>query len=310
MNHLKLLFLFLCFATSFAQQKTICVSVDDLPTVHYGIQDDDFNLEITQKLIEAFDKYHIPAIGFVNEGKLYRNGKLQQNRVKLLEMWLKGGYELGNHTFSHHNYDQVDYETYTNDIVKGEEITKKLSEKYQMPYRFFRHPYLRMGATQAKADSLTDFVQKRGYTIAPVTIDNADYLFAKSYHNAYVAKDKELMHKIGQDYVAYMEAKILFYESRSQVLFDRNIPHVLLCHASLLNADYMPELAEMYIKNGYTFIDQSKAIEDTAYNSPITRFGTWGISWIDRWALSMGYKGDFFKDDPETPNYIKELSSK
>lgn len=301
------------FFTSFhliAQEKFICFSVDDLPTVHYGIQSDSFNKAITEKLIAAFDQYEIPAIGFVNEGKLYRNGKLQDSRVALLEMWLSSGYELGNHTFSHHNYDEVSFETFTQDLLKGEIITKKLSAKHGIPFRFFRHPYLRIGATQEKADSLENFIVKHQYINAPVTIDNADYLFAKSYHNAYVAKDKQLMQKIGKDYIAYMEAKLLFYESRSEALFGRNIPHVLLCHASLLNADYMPQLAEMCIKNGYALIDQSQALLDSAYDTPISKFGTWGISWIDRWALSQGQKGDFFKNDPETPAYIKELSSK
>jgi hypothetical protein len=45
-------------------------------------------------------------------------------------------------------------------------------------------------------------------------------------------------------------------------------------------------------------------LQDEAYQTPITVYGKWGISWIDRWALSQGKKGDFFKGDPETPAYI------
>ncbi|SOE22841.1 Polysaccharide deacetylase [Spirosomataceae bacterium TFI 002] len=309
MKIFQLFLLLVCIHAS-GQQKTICISVDDLPTVNYGIQDLKFNKEITQKLITAFDEYHIPAIGFVNESKLYKKGELQKDRIALLEMWLKNGYELGNHTFSHHNYDKVDFETYSKDLLKGEKITKALAKTYQVPYRYFRHPYLRMGSTQERADSLSNFIIENNYTIAPVTLDNSDYLFAKAYHNAFKAEDKELMLKIGSDYIAYMESKLHFYESRSQELFGRNIPQIHLCHASLLNADYMAKLAIMYQRNGYTFIDQSKALEDPAYSTPISKFGPWGISWIDRWALSQGKKGDFFKDDPETPAYIVELSSK
>jgi hypothetical protein len=40
----------------------------------------------------------------------------------------------------------------------------------------------------------------------------------------------------------------------------------------------------------------------------VTVFSDWGISCIDRWALSRGKKGGFFSDDPVTPDYIRELA--
>jgi hypothetical protein len=50
------------------------------------------------------------------------------------------------------------------------------------------------------------------------------------------------------------------------------------------------------------------ALSDSAYQTPVTVFGKWGISWVDRWALSSGKKGEFFKDDPATPEYISKLA--
>jgi hypothetical protein len=79
-----------------------------------------------------------------------------------------------------------------------------------------------------------------------------------------------------------------------------------LLHASLLNANAMDSLAQMFRRNGYEFITMAKALEDEAYKTEITKYGNWGISWIDRWALSQGKKGDFFKGDPVTPEYIKK----
>ena len=57
---------------------------------------------------------------------------------------------------------------------------------------------------------------------------------------------------------------------------------------------------------GYTFISQEAALTDEAYQSEITKYGNWGISWIDRWAMSRGKKGEFFKDDPQTPSFVKD----
>lgn len=58
----------------------------------------------------------------------------------------------------------------------------------------------------------------------------------------------------------------------------------------------------------FVFIGMDEALKDNAYHTEITIYGNWGISWIDRWALSRGKTGDFFKDEPATPDYIKKLS--
>ena len=290
-----------------AQTREVCFTVDDLPTVPYGIEDPDYQRDITERLLAAFDRYRIPAIGFVNESKLYRKGTLDSTRMHLLALWLQHGYELGNHTFSHLSYHQASLAQYGQDILKGELVTRPLAEKYGQPLKYFRHPYLRIGRTRAHHDSLQLFLAQHHYQEAPVTIDNEDYVFAKAYHNARVQQDSLTMQRIGQAYIRYQEAKINYYEQASEHLEDRNVKHILLLHANRLNADYMEELAEMYQQRQYTFISLEEALTDEAYQQEITRYGDWGISWIERWALSRG-NADFLRDDPPTPDYIVKLS--
>jgi peptidoglycan/xylan/chitin deacetylase (PgdA/CDA1 family) len=295
--------------SSFAQNHKVAITVDDLPTVPYGIEDLEFQKELTLQLIQTFVEFDIPAIGYVNESKLYDNGELDSDKVGLLELWLSNGYELGNHTFSHPNYHETPFDDFTADVLKGEKVTKPLSEKFNLPYRYFRHPYLRIGTSQSHADSLRNFLKQHGYTPAPVTIDNEDYIFAKAYHIAYSQNDPNLMSKIGESYVDYMEEKLKFYKKSSQTLFGRNISQTLLIHANLLNAHFLDDLAEMYVEHGYSFISQEEALQDEAYQTSVTRYGPWGISWIDRWAISRGVDRSFFDGDPITPDYIHDLSN-
>ena len=166
-----------------------------------------------------------------------------------------------------------------------------------------------MGLRQSHADSLKDFLLQHGYTEAPVTIDNEDYVFALAYHRAYSEGDSLLMEKIGSTYVDYMEEKLLYFEEQSQKLFDRNIAQTLLTHANLLNAHYMDDLAEMYLTHGYEFVSQGEVLNDEAYEHPVSVYGDWGISWIDRWALSRGKRGDFFQGDPATPEFIRDIAN-
>jgi len=293
---------------SFAQTKKVCVSIDDLPTVSYGVNDSTSLKNLTEKLIGSLKKNKIPAIGFVNEIKLYENDVIIPFQVRLLTRWVESNLELGNHTFSHPDYNNHSMKFFSNDILKGEVVTKKVLSGKRLTLKYFRHPFLHTGNPKQKNDSLDYFLTRHGYTIAPVTIDNEDYLFALAYKRANDKGDHTLMKQIGSDYVAYMENKVLYFEIQARALFGRNINQILLIHASLLNADYMDELAKMLRKNDYDFISMQESLRDEAYNTPVTVFGNWGISWIDRWALSQGKKGDFFKGDPAIPDYIKKLS--
>ncbi len=283
-------------------QKQICLTVDDLPTVTYRLPDT--HLAITNGIISTCKKNDIPAIGFVNENKLYHKGKLDETQLDLLAQWLQSGLELGNHTYSHKNYHQSSYKEFTEDILKGEYISKPLSKKYGQPYKFFRHPYLRTGLRKTHADSLASFLATHDYTIAPVTVDNEEYLFARSYARATAAGDSTLMKKIGIDYVNYMIDKVGYFEVQSKRLFDREISQVLLIHANLLNAHYLELLSNKLKGLEYEFVSLEQALKDPVYDEEITVFQDWGISWIDKWALSRGKKGDFFKNEPRTPEYI------
>ena len=308
MKNITVVLLLLIVSNSYSQNKTMCITVDDLPIVSYGIDDYKYHQTITNNLLKAFKKHNIAAIGYVNEGKLYHNSKLDTSQVSILEMWLESGFELGNHTYSHMNYHKSTFQEYTSDIIKGERVSKQLSKKYNQKFTYFRHPYLRSGLSKTHSDSLKTFLKDNGYIEAPITIDNEDYLFAKAYHNVYVKKDTVIMRKVGDAYIKYMEDKLLYFENISNLLFARNISQTLLVHASLLNSEYIDELIEMYQSHGYAFISQTEVLKDQAYNEEVSVFRDWGISWLERWALSKGKKGSFFRGDPSTPEFIKELN--
>jgi len=293
---------------SYGQQKKVCFSLDDLPVVNYGVKDSTYQKNIFNKIISSLETNKVPAIGFVNEKKLYNKKGLIQYQVNLLKNWSKNGLELGNHTFSHPDYNNLSLTSFTDNILKGEIITKDILKKQGKQLKYFRHPFLHVGNTEAKADSLNTFLNKHNYIVAPVTIDNEDYLFALAYKRANEKNDAALMKKIGQDYIAYMEKKIKFFEMQSNKLFGRNMNQILLLHSNLLNSDYMDSLIALYKANNYAFVSMGEALEDPAYKTEVSVYGKWGISWIDRWALSAGKKGDFFKGDPLTPDYIKKLT--
>ncbi len=304
---MKLFLIVLFLAVSaIAQSREVAVTIDDLPVVSPR-KDLKVRQEITKKLLAKVKKAKVPAIGFVNENKLYKDDKRDETQVNLLRMWLDSGLELGNHTFSHMSLHDNSLEKYKADILKGEIITKELLEAKSLKMRYFRHPYLWTGLSLDIKKDLGIFLAEHNYTIAPVSIDNADYIFAAAYENAFAKNDKKLMKQIGKAYIPYMEAKFDYWERQSIKLFNREIKQVLLMHANFLNSDYFDDIAKMLAKRGYKFVGLEDALKDEAYNLPDNFVKRNGISWLHRWAIDKG-KGNILPDEPKVPEFVLKAS--
>jgi peptidoglycan/xylan/chitin deacetylase (PgdA/CDA1 family) len=301
---LAIFVLFLSNSSSNAQKtnRFIAVTIDDLPVVTRQI-DLEPRQKITQKLLGHITKSKIPAIGFVNERKLYAGAKRVEAEVDLLRSWLNAGLELGNHTYSHMSLHSNSLERYQEDILKGEVVTKEVLAAKRKQIRYFRHPFLFTGLDLTTKQKLGEFLTRYNYTIAPVTIDNADWIFARAYDNAIEKKDKDLMKRVGAAYVPYLESKMDYWERQSVRLFNREIKQILLLHANSINADYFDDVVKMLKMRGYQFISLEYALSDEAYRLPDTFTGNAGISWLHRWALTRG-REYILPDEPRTPDWI------
>jgi peptidoglycan/xylan/chitin deacetylase (PgdA/CDA1 family) len=288
-------------------EKKVAITFDDLPVIS-TVRSEEGWAEITNKLLATMRRNKIPVVGFVNENKLYRDDKLIPNRVALLKAWLDAGLELGNHTFSHRSLHSTPLPEFEADVLRGEQVLRELTTAKRRKLRYFRHPFLHTGRSVETRQEFESFLHKHGYTVAPVTIDNSDWIFARAYDNARDANDRAAMGSIAAAYVPYMESYFAHFEDLSEKLFGRNIKHVLLLHANSINADHFGELVAMLKKRGYTFIPLSEALTDSAYRSPDTATGAWGISWIDRWALTRKVPSGFFKGEPRTPEFVLKLA--
>lgn len=289
-----------------AQTRQIAVTIDDLPVVSTR-KDIATRRTITRSLLDGIKKQNIPAIGFVNENKLHTDDKRDEAQVDLLRMWLDAGLELGNHTFSHMSLHDNPLDVFESDILKGEIITKEIMADRGLKPRYFRHPFLWTGLSLDIKRDLCEFLQKHGYTIAPVTVDNADYIFARAYDNALDKGDKAMLKKIGEAYVPYMESKIEYWERQSQKTLGREISQVLLMHANRINSVYVGDLAKMMKKRGYKFVSLEEALKDEAYQLPDTFIKRNGISWLHRWALAKG-KDTIVGDEPRVPEFVLKYS--
>ncbi|MCM3903494.1 MAG: polysaccharide deacetylase family protein [Pyrinomonadaceae bacterium] len=284
-------------------RRTVAVTIDDLP-VNSLRNDVTTQASITRKLLQAVKAHQVPAIGFVNEIKLLTDGQRDEQRVALLRMWLDAGLDLGNHTYSHPDLNRIPLDTFKEDVIRGEEVTSELLKAKGRALRYFRHPFLHSGNNIETKRELEKFLAERGYRIAPVTIDNDEWIFARAYDNALMRGDKQMAKSVAEAYIPYMDKKFAYFEQQSMALFGYEMKQVLLIHANALNADHFDKLAQMIEKRGYKFISLDEALTDKAYTSADTYAGPAGITWIHRWAITAGKNHDFFRGEPETPAFV------
>lgn len=288
-------------------ERFIAVTIDDLPVVSTR-KDLKARQEITKNLLAHIAKAKIPAIGFVNENKLYTaEQKRAADEIDLLRLWLDAGLELGNHTFSHKSLNNIGLEIYQEDILRGEIVTKELLKEKGREMRFFRHPFLQTGLSLEVKENLNRFLAGHKYTIAPVTIDNADWIFARAYDNAFAQKDKKLMKRVAAAYVPYLESKMDYWERQSVKIFNREIKQILLLHANFINSEHFGDVAKMLKKRGYAFVTLEKALQDEAYKLPDTFNQRAGISWLHRWALDKG-RENVLPDEPKVAEFVMKTA--
>jgi peptidoglycan/xylan/chitin deacetylase (PgdA/CDA1 family) len=287
--------------------RRIAVTMDDLPIVT-SAADEQVRADFVFDLLNAIFRQKLPVIGFVNEGKLRIDGKESQQRVGYLRQWIAAGLELGNHTFSHKDLHQVPADEFERDILNGETVTRALLQKTDRPIRYFRHPYLHTGTSKEVRDRIDAFLKQHGYLVAPVTIDNSDYVFAAAYDRAVLKEDSGQMRRIIEAYLKYMDAVFGYYEKQSLAIMGREIPQTLLLHANALNGRALDSLAIMLRGRGYRFVPLPEALEDPAYQTNDMYYGPSGISWLHRWALTQGRDKSIFAGEPVVPAWIEEAA--
>lgn len=282
----------------------MAVTIDDLPAPPNGVVANDpaALAAMTSRLLAALTARAVPAIGFVNEGKLELEGEdaaARTARVALLRQWLDAGLDLGNHTFSHRSLNQLPLEEFQADVVRGEPVTKALLAEKERALRFFRHPFLQVGLELDKRRAFEKWLGEHGYTIAPVTIDNDEWIYSFVYADALRRGDRAFAARVAASYLDYMMVVVEFIEATSVALLGREPAQILLVHANELNADHLGALLDRIAARGYRFVALGEALRDPAYAHADDYVGKWGISWIHHWELTAGRKRTPSPDPPD-----------
>jgi peptidoglycan-N-acetylglucosamine deacetylase len=285
-------------------QRAVAVTIDDLPAGAANSMTSAEIKEMTAKLLGTLRDQKVPAVGFVNEQKLYHLGEVDE-RIATLNLWLENGFELGNHTYSHPSLNNVPIQNWEEEVVRGETVTRWLLAQYKMRLRYLRYPFLDEGRDIKTRRDVQAFLSSRGYEVAPVTMDAWDWMYGGVYEDARRRGDTALQQRLVSSYLSYTTTVFEYFEKLSKDLVGYEPKQILLLHANWLEADHIGELIDLLRKRGYQFIALETALEDPAFSQPDEYVGG-GTGHIEHWAATRGQPA---KGEPNFPQWVVDLSA-
>ncbi len=273
-------------------ERTVALTFDDLPYAgevanSAGMSSAEV-AALNAKLLDALRAHQAPATGFVVEKTL--EALAVGDREAVLDGWTRGGFELGNHTWSHADSNQLSLDEVEAEIVRGEASIRPAMARAGKPLRYLRMPMNHTGDTAGKREGVEAVAARHGYVLAASTIDTSDYVFEAAYQRALGQADEACAARIADAYVAYSAVEIDYYAGLNARVLGRAPAEVALLHLNRINVDTLERLLGLYAARGYRFVSLSEAQSDPAYGRPATFATRFGPMWGYRWARELGVR--------------------
>ncbi|WP_026630671.1 polysaccharide deacetylase family protein [Dyadobacter alkalitolerans] len=276
-----------------AQQRSVSITIDDVPNVHLA------KANGTSSLLQKLDSLKLPIAIFINEANLKQTPAAEKNKA-LLKSWVLRDYvTVGNHSYSHPNYAEVGYEAFKQEVIKGEVLTRQLLKGSGKSLNYFRFPFNSMGKDSVAFDRMQAFLKERKYINTPYTVESEDWLYAQLYDKALKEGDVQVAKSIGSQYVETSVEIFVFFDSLSVATYGRPIKQIYLCHDSQLNTDYLPQLVQKLKDQQYNFISLGDAMTDPVYQSKEYYKGPFGFSWVYRWIEDPARRRTMMRLEPQ-----------
>ncbi len=256
MSHIFILFFALAKSSA---QPSISFTFDDgnlSNLVNYKLS------EWNEMILTSLDSAKIKAVFFVRtKGMISKKGRY------LLSSWNNRGHKIGNHTYSHPNFNNGDVTAndFRTELLKAD----SLLNNYSNYIKLFRFPYLKEGKTKTKIDSIRQILHEQGYRNGYVTIDASDWYIDSRLRKRLKQNPQADLAGFKEFYLEHIFDRANYYENLSYKLTGRHINHTLLLHHNLTSALFLDDLIKLFKSKGWNVLSADQAFEDPIFkNSP------------------------------------------
>lgn len=252
----------------------MAVTIDDLPWVG-ALAQGSSRAAALRSLADTLKSRGVPAIGFANCDRAGAG-------ARDLRMWVDAGLRLGNHTAAHLDLNDAGLEEWLSGVRSCHEMVRDINGGDTV---WFRYPYLHQGPTPERKAAALATLEELDSPIAHVSIDNSDWILAVAYGDAVSRGDTSRAAAIGEAFVDHIVSATQHYRQVAREKAGRDVPHVLLLHASQLVTDHIGALIDrLRDDHRFRFITIAEAQSDSIYDRPDDYTGENGLSFLYRMA--------------------------
>jgi len=215
--------------------------------------------ERNRAILSTLEKHKLKAALFVTARNIDNDEGKQ-----LLSAWDNAGHLIGNHTYSHRNFasPEITVDAFASDILRAQSLLKSFP-RFQ---KYFRFPMLKEGETVEKRDGLRSFLEREGYRMGYVSIDNSDWIIETRLVQRLQSNPKADVKRYRDYYLEHMWDRAQYYDALAQRVAGRALPHTILTHFNLLNALFLNDVIEMFKSKGWQWIDAENAFSDPIFS--------------------------------------------
>jgi peptidoglycan/xylan/chitin deacetylase (PgdA/CDA1 family) len=238
---------------------TVALTFDDLPAAG-SLPPGENRTRIATTLAAELKASHLEgAYGFVNAVKLESDPDAQQ----ALRTWVDAGMNLGNHTWSHISLSSNTAEAFEREVALDEPALAQYAGARD--WHWFRYPFLWEGDTLDKRHAVRAYLQDHGYRVAQVTLDFEDYAWNDAYARCSANADQEAIAWLRQSYLENAAEYIRLGREEERSAFGREIPNVMLLHATAFTTLMLPDLVNLLRQQGFRFASLAQVEKDPAF---------------------------------------------
>jgi peptidoglycan-N-acetylglucosamine deacetylase len=265
------------FLTGVCTAQKVAVTFDDLP-LNGELPPGVTYVDIARDTLAVLQKYHLPpTYGFVNSKRLENDPAAAEG----LKLWAASE-PIGNHTYSHMDLNANPLEAFEREMAENEPVLELLAAK-DANWRWLRYPYLHEGDTVEKRHALRAYLNAHGYRVAEVTLEWGDYFWNSAYARCVTKNDAQSIAWLKTAYLQNEAESIELSRQLSQLVFGRQINHVLLLHLGSFSSTILPEAFALLQKKGFQFVALEEAESDPAYAGDPAEGSLSGGTLLDEW---------------------------
>jgi peptidoglycan-N-acetylglucosamine deacetylase len=259
-----MLSLFLAVFAGLGAAQKLAITIDDLPQ-NGALPPGVTRVDITRDTLAVLKKRHVPPVyGFINAKKLEGSA----DGAEALKLWAAAE-PFGNHTYTHIDLEANTAEAFERDVEQDEPTLELLAKpgpgKPGNDWHWLRYPYLHEGDTVEKRRAVREYLTKRGYKIAQVTLDWEDYLWNSAYARCAAKNDKKSIEWLRTSYLTTASDFLDLGRAQAKLIYGHEINYVLLMHLGAFSSTIMPDALDLLKKKGFKLVTLEEAESDPIY---------------------------------------------